>query len=198
MTRSAPRPSVSSRMTLRGLLCGYRSGGRPRRPFPDSAEKPSSRREKLSRHRAPWRPERRSGLEARVQSRRPVRHNISPDRFKPVEHAPQVGDQGSFIKRDPIGNRVDGIHMVDYILGEPSVGGKSVRPVSFLPVVQASRVMAQPAIATAETSQVRLHSYPVSNFEFVDAFAQGHNRSRIFMAGYETSVGGLSRPGLGD
>ncbi len=126
--------------------------------------------------------------------------DVAAHGFVAIEGAAQVGHQGSDVEGYMIGNFMDGIYMIDHILGVAAGGCESVGPVAFLGVaiVEAGGVIAQAAVPAATAAVVGFYRHPVADGEFVHRIAQGDDNAGVFVTGDVDTVGRLSGEGFVD
>src|SRR6266508_3954359 len=91
---------------------------------------------------------------------------------------------------------VEGVDVVDRVLGEPAVAGEALRAVALrdVAVVQAGGVPALDAVVAAVTALVHLHRHPIAHPELVYAGAQADDGAGVLVAHHE-GAGGLAHEG---
>jgi len=116
----------------------------------------------------------------------------SPEHVQAVQRGARGDDEGGLVEGDVVRQLVDGVDVVDGVLGKPSVGGEPVGPVPLgsARVVQARGVHPVPAALAAPASRVHLHHDPVAHAELVHGRAQLHDRAHVLVADHVLSVEG--------
>ena len=77
--------------------------------------------------------------------------------------------------------------MVDNVLRVTTVSCKSVgtMPLFRLTVVEAGGIISEPAVSATQTTKVGLNRNSITRLKLINAIADRHNSSCIFMSGYK-------------
>src|SRR5436309_8959949 len=97
------------------------------------------------------------------------------------------------LEGEVLGQPIEGVDVVDGVLGEAAVAGEALRAVALrhVAIVQAGRVPALDAVLAALAALVDLHRHAVAHPELVDAGPQGRDSARVLVAHHELP-GGLA------
>ena len=91
---------------------------------------------------------------------------------------------------------MDGVDIVDHIMGKTAIGGHAVGAVLRGTIIQAGRIVAYSAILAAHAAQMGFNGNAITHPKFIHAFSQGSHDAGVFVAGDKIAIGGLPREGF--